>query len=165
MTDIEQLLQKYSKPYVPGEKRSTEYDQEIRKSSLLKYRLQLLDILDQQLPDQMKLKNYEKELITSILTTFNNDLKTLHRQASTEAIILSIIYTIKKRTIPTLNIEHKDYKAIFTKYGVTYPVLTTILSRLCNYYIITSPIIIHETTRYDQQILYKQNNNNRLSHQ
>lgn len=154
MTDIEQLLQKYSKSYVPGEKRSTKYDKEIKKEGLLKYRIQLLNQLNQDLPYSIKPNKYELEIITSILRTFNKDLKHLHRQASTEAIILSIIYTIKKRTQPDLDIEKYT---IFQKHGLTYPVLTTILSRLTNYYLLTSPMIIHETTKYNQEILYKQN--------
>ena len=158
MNNIEHLLKKYQSSYVPGEQRSREYNNRIQKQHKYKNRITILNQLNQELPYSIKLNKYEKEVTTSIIETFNEDLQYLHRQASEEAIILSIIFTIKKRIKPQLNIEHKDYCKIFQKYNLTYPMLTTILSRLCNYYMLHNPQVIRQTTRYDHEILYKQKN-------
>ena len=157
MTDIEHLLKKYQSSYVPGEQRSTEYNNRIQKQHKYKNRINILNQLNQELPYSIKLNKHEKEVATSILKTFNEDLKYLHRRANTEQIILSIIFTIKKRVKPELTLN-KDKYPIFTKYGLKYPMLTTILSRLCNYYMLHNPLVIYETTKYDHELLYKQNN-------
>ena len=158
MTDIQKLLDKYQSSYIPGEIRSKQYNTRIQKQHKYKNRINTLNTLNKELPYSIKLNKSEKEVTTSIIETFNEDLKYLHRQASEEAIILSIIFTIKKRIKPELNIEHKDYCKIFQKYNLSYPMLTTILSRLCNYYMLHNPQVIRQTTRYDHEILYKQNN-------
>ena len=152
------LLDKYNHPYIHGEKRSTEYNTHINRQYRHEDRLLTLDHLNNELPYSIRLNTHEKELVTSVLETFQNDLKYLHRRATTEAIILAIIYTVKKRVKPNLSIEHKDYQRIFQKYDLTYPILTTILSRLCNYYMLHNPQVIRQTTRYDHEILYKQHN-------
>ena len=155
MTDIKKLLDKYSSPYVPGEIRSNNYNKKIKTESRYKNRLLLLDELNNELPYSIKLHKHEKEIIQSILKVFQNDLKILNRQATEEQIILTIIYTIKKRVQPGLKIE--DYK-IFKKYNLTNSMLITILCKLNNYYMATHPLIIHETIDYDHEILYKQKN-------
>ena len=158
MKNIQHKLKKYQAPYVNGEKRSNKFNNTINRQYRHENRLLTLDHLNNELPYSRRLNTHEKELVTSVLETFQNDLKYLHRRATTEAIILAIIYTVKKRVKPNLSTEHKDYQRIFQKYDLTYPILTTILSRLCNYYLLHNPQIIRETTRYDQEILYKQQN-------
>jgi len=157
MTDIQKLLDKYQASYVPGEKRSREYNTRIQKQHKYKNRINTLNTINKELPYSIKLNKSEKEVTASIIETFNEDLKYLHRQATEEQIILSIIYTIKKRIKPELTLN-KDKYPIFTRYRLTYPMLTTILSRLCNYYMLHNPQVIRQTTRYDHEILYKQNN-------
>ena len=157
MTDIQKLLDKYQASYIPGEQRSQEYNTRIQKQHKYKNRITTLNTLNKELPYSIKLNKSEKEVTASIIETFNEDLKYLHRQATEEQIILSIIYTIKKRIKPELTLN-KDKYPIFTRYRLTYPILTTILSRLCNYYMLHNPQVIRQTTRYDHEILYKQNN-------
>ena len=157
MTDIQKLLDKYQASYIPGEQRSREYNTRIQKQHKYKNRINTLNTLNKELPYSIRLNKSEKEVTASIIETFNEDLKYLHRQATEEQIILSIIYTIKKRIKPELTLN-KDKYPIFTRYRLTYPMLTTILSRLCNYYMLHNPQVIRQTTRYDHEILYKQNN-------
>lgn len=157
MTDIQKLLDKYQASYIPGEKRSQEYNTRIQKQHKYKNRINTLNTINKELPYSIRLNKHEKEVTASIIETFNEDLKYLHRQATEEQIILSIIYTIKKRIKPELTLN-KDKYPIFTRYRLTYPILTTILSRLCNYYMLHNPQVIRQTTRYDHEILYKQNN-------
>ena len=157
MTHIQKLLDKYQASYIPGEKRSQEYNTRIQKQHKYKNRINTLNTINKELPYSIKLNKSEKEVTASIIETFNEDLKYLHRQATEEQIILSIIYTIKKRIKPELTLN-KDKYPIFTRYRLTYPMLTTILSRLCNYYMLHNPQVIRQTTRYDHEILYKQNN-------
>ena len=156
MTHIEQLLQKYTRPYVPGEIRSNEYNRQIKKESRHKNRLLILDELNNELPYSIKLHKHEKEIINSILKVFQDDLKILNRTATEEQIILTIIFQVKKRVKPNLRIE--DY-SIFTKYKLTNSMLITILCRLNNYYMATHPLIIKETVDYDHELLYEQKNN------
>ena len=157
MTHIQKLLDKYQSSYVPGEIRSKQYNTRIQKQHKYKNRINTLNTINKELPYSIKLNKSEKEVTASIIETFNEDLKYLHRQATEEQIILSIIYTIKKRIKPELTLN-KDKYPIFTRYRLTYPMLTTILSRLCNYYMLHNPQVIRQTTRYDHEILYKQNN-------
>ena len=154
MNNIQQIIDKYSKPYVPGEKRSKEYNRQIKIESRHKNRIQILNQLNNELPYSIKLNKYEKELCTAVLEVFKNDIKHLNRQASEEQIILSIIYTIKKRVKPRLQIE--EY-SIFKKYELNCNTLLTILCRLTNYYMVHNPLVIHETTRYDHELLSKNN--------
>ena len=157
MTHIQKLLNKYDKAYTPWEQRSKEYNNTIHKQYKYRNRIETLNKLNTELPYSIKLNKHEKEVTTSIIQTFNTDIKHLHRRATEEQIILAIIYTIKKRIKPEITLDENKYP-IFTKYGLTYPILTTILSRLCNYYMLHNPQVIRQTTRYDHEILYKQHN-------
>ena len=159
MTHIEKLLRKYNTPYAPGEQRSKEYNNKINTEYRHKDKLLILDELNNELPYEIKLNKHEKELVASLLKVFQKDIKYLNRQAKNEAIILAIIFTIKRRVKP--NLQLKDY-AIFRKYGLTTSVLITILSRLANYYILHNPQVIYETTRYDHEILYDQQFHQRM---
>lgn len=154
MNNIEHLLQKYQAPYVLGEKRSNEYNRQIKIEARHKNRIHLLNTLNNELPYTIKLNHYEKELCTAVLEVFKNDIKHLNRQASEEQIILSIIYTIKKRVKPRLQIE--EY-SIFRKYELNCNTLLTILCRLTNYYMVHNPLVIQETTKYDHELLSKNN--------
>ena len=161
MNNIEQLLQKYQAPYVPGEKRSKEYNNQLNRQYRHEDRLLLLDKINNQLPYTLKLNKDEKEVVTSILTVFQNDLQYLHRRAKNEAIILSIIFTVKKRIKPTLHLnkenkENRQFTEIAEQYDLNETMLITILSRITNYYMLHNPQVIYETTRYDHTILYEQ---------
>ena len=154
MTHIQKLLDRYQAPYVPGEKRSNNYNRQIKIESRHKNRLLLLDTINNELPYSIKLNKHEKELCTAVLEIFKNDIKHLNRQATEEQILLSIIFTIKKRVKPQLNIE---YYSIFKKYQLNCNTLLTILCRLTNYYMVHNPMVIQETTRYDHELLSKNN--------
>ena len=163
MTDIEKLLETYESPYVPGEIRSNEYNRKIKNNSKLKHRILVLDSLNNELPDNIKLQKHEKELIIGVLKVFKFNFKDIHRQASEEAILLSIIFHVKKRVKPNLQLE--DYP-IFDKYGLTNPMLVTILTRLLNYYMLHSHEVIYNTcdttkdTKPDKNGYYKADNDN-----
>ena len=45
MTDYERLIKKYDNDYVPGEKRSLEYDNKIKRKEKLKNRMLIVDEL------------------------------------------------------------------------------------------------------------------------
>ena len=161
MTDIQKLLNKYNSSYIPGEKRSKKYNTQINRQYRHQDRILLLDKINNQLPNTLKLNKDEKEVVTSILTVFQNDLQYLHRRAKNEAIILAIIFTIKKRTKPSLylnreNKENREFTEIAEQYRLNEPTLITILSRITNYYMLHNPQVIYETTRYDHTILYEQ---------
>ena len=157
MTDIEQLLRTYSQPYVKGEKRSRQYNNTINREYRHKQRIITLYQLNNELPNELQLNNHEKEVVATILEIFKNDIQFLHRQAKKEAIILAIIFTVKKRVRPRLQITDPLFYPIAEKYGLSNPILITILSRLTNYYMFHNPQLIRETTKYDQTILYKSN--------
>ena len=154
MTHIQKLLDKYQAPYVPGEKRSNNYNNQLNRTYRHEDRLLTLDHINNQLPYTLKLNKDEKELCTAVLEIFKNDIKHLNRQATEEQILLSIIFTIKKRVKPQLNIE---YYSIFKKYQLNCNILLTILCRLTNYYMVHNPMVIQETTRYDHELLSKNN--------
>ena len=161
MTDIQKLLDKYQAPYVPGEKRSNNYNNQLNRTYRHEDRLLTLDHINNQLPYTLKLNKDEKELVTSILTVLQNDLQYLHRRAKNEAIILAIIFTVKKRIKPSLylnreNKENREFTEIAEQYNLNEPMLITILSRITNYYMLHNPQVIYETTRYDHTILYEQ---------
>ena len=152
MTHIKKLLKKYESTYVPGEKRSTEYNNNIKTENKLRTRLKLLDTLINELPETSKINRDQKILCQNLIITFNNDFKYLHRQAKADAIILAFIFYQKKLEKPGLRLD--DYK-ICIEHNLTNPIFLNICCRIANYYMVSSPINIRQTTRYDHELLKK----------
>ena len=152
MTRINKLLKTYQSSYVPGEKRSTQYNNNKRTENKLKERLNTLDQLINELPETSKINKDQKTLCRNLIITFNQDFKYLHRQAKDDTIILAFIFYQKKLEKPGLTLQ--DYK-ICAEHELTNPKFLNICCRIANYYMVTSPINIRQTTRYDHEILIK----------
>ena len=149
MTDYEKLLNKYEK-YVPGEKRSLEYDNKIRLESRLKNRMLIVDELTLE-AKYLLLTNSQKETVKYLVKLFNTDFKSLHRQAKDETIILAFMFYLKKLDNP--KIQLKDYR-ISKKYNLTNTIFELILCRITNYFMLTSPQFITQSMRdnHDEMI-------------
>ena len=152
MTDINELLQKYKKNYVPGERRSTEYNKMIRHKNMQKNNIMLLHDLNRELPETLTLNKCDIKLAETLVATFNNNLKYLHRQAKTEVILLAFLFYIRKMENPKLQIE--DY-TILLKYGLTTSIYSLIITRVARHYMTTKPIPITTTTDYDHDLLIR----------
>ena len=150
MTDYEKLLKKYS-TYRKGEVRSAEYDNQIRLESRLKNRMLIVDELTLE-AKYLLLTNTQKQTVKHLVKVFNEDFKSLHRQASDETIILAFIFYLKKLETP--KIQLKNYR-ITKKYNLTDSVFELILCRVTNYFMLTSPIHITQTSRDNHEELIK----------
>lgn len=152
MKNINTLLKKYSKSYVPGEQRSPEYDNMIRQKITLNDNIHLLHELNQELPETLQLNQCDLRLIETLLVKFQGNLNRLHRQSKTEAILLSFLFYINKIENPRIQIENYT---IFKKYGLTTQIYTIIITRVCDYYIRERPMPITTTTDYDHDKLIR----------
>ena len=152
MTNINHLLKKYSCNYVPGEKRSNEYDNMIRQKITLNDNIHLLHTLNQELPTTLQLTRCDLKIAENLVAVFNNNLKTLHKNCKTETILLVFLFYIKKLDNPKLQIE--DY-TILKNYGLTTQIYSLIISRALKYYMENIPIPIKTTTQYDHEKLIK----------
>ena len=152
MTDINHLLKKYSRNYVPGEKRSNEYDNMIRQKIKLNDNIHLLHTLNHELPETLTLNRCDLRLIETLLETFQGNLNQLHRQSKTETILLAFIFYINKLNNPRIQVENYT---IFKTYGLTTQIYTIIITRVCDYYIRDRPVPIKTTTQYDHEKLIK----------
>ena len=149
---ITQLLREYNKTYVPGERRSTEYNKMIRHKNMQKTNIHLLHDLNRELPETLQLNKCDLKLAETLVATFNNNLKYLHKQTKKEVILLSFIFYIKKMENPKLQIE--DY-TILLKYGLTTSIYSLIITRVARHYMTTKPIPITTTTDYDHDLLIR----------
>lgn len=152
MKDINALLKKYSKNYVPGEKRSTKYDNMIRQQTTLQDNIHLLHTLNQELPDTLQLNRCDIRIAETLVAVFNTNLKTLHKNCKTETILLVFLFYLKKMENPKLQIE--DY-SILKNYGLTTQIYSLIISRALKYYMEHVPISIKTTTEYDHEKLIR----------
>ena len=152
MKDIQHKLQKYSKSYVPGEKRSLEYDNMIRQKNTLQDNIHLLHILNKELPETLQLNRCDIRLTETLLETFQGNLNSLHRQSKTETIILAFIFYLNKIQNPRIQVENYT---ILKTYGLTTQIYTIIITRVCDYYIRERPIPIKTTTDYDHEKLIR----------
>ena len=150
--NISTLLQQYSKSYVPGEKRSTDYDRMIRQKHTLKENLLIFDEIKRELPDKLILTQSESDMVENLVKVFSNQFKLLHKNCKKETIILSFIFFIKKTGNPRLRIEDYSY---LKNNGLTDNIYTLIISRVCMYYMSKATSIIEETTNYDHELLVK----------
>lgn len=145
-------IKKYNKPYIPGEKRSQEYNKKIHQEKTIKNRNLILDELLQEAPDDLKLNKDEKLMARNLINTFNNKFKYLHGNSSEETIILGFIFYLKK--VDNSRIKPEDY-SICKKYGLNTPVFVNISCKISYYYMVTSPITIRQTTSYNHELLIK----------
>ena len=155
MTDIKQLIATYESSYVPGEERSKEYEREQYYKKTLKNRNLLLDTLIHELPGGLKINKDQKIQVRNLINTFNRLFKYLYGQGKPDECIILAFILFKVKTENT-RIKPEDY-TICKKYGLTSPVYMNIVSKIANYYMLTSPINIRQTIAYDHEILEKNN--------
>ena len=152
MTDINHLLKKYSKSYVPGEERSSEYDNMIRQKITLNDNIHLLHTLNQELPKELQLNRCDIRIAETLAGIFNTNLKCLCRNCKKEVIFLVFLLYIRKVDNPKLQIENEP---ISEKYGLTNNIYELIISRALKYYMEQVPIPITTTTDYDHDLLIR----------
>ena len=152
MKNIEYLLKKYSCNYVPGEKRSKEYDNMIHRKTTLQDNIHLLHCLNQELPTTLQLNQCDLRLIETLLVKFQGNLNSLHRQSKTEVILLAFLFYLNKMQNPRIQVENYT---IFKKYGLTTQIYTVIITRVCDAYIRERPLPIETTTDYNHDKLIR----------
>lgn len=147
--DYQSLIDKYNAPYVEGEKRSTEYERNIKREQRLKERLILLDLI---LNDAKTLlvTNAQKQQVQFLIKKHSNHFKELHGTASAETIILAFIFYVKMMEDISVKI---DRYTVSSKYNLTHNTFETIICRLAKQYIKDSIIHPTLTTDYDHEIL------------
>lgn len=148
---IQELLDKYEKSYVPGEKRSPNYDHRIKEKAKLKNRMLIVDELSLE-AKFLLLSDSQKETVKHLVKIFNTDFKRLHRRASDETIILSFIFYVKKLDIP--KIQLKNY-AITKKYNLSDAVFELILCRITEYFMSNSPLVLKPSRIDNHETLLK----------
>ena len=154
MSIQKKLKQYHNSKYVPGEKRSKEYDKKIQREKRLTENLQLLDELNRDLPEALTLNRCDLRLAEHLVKVFNNNMKYLLRQGKTETILLAFIFYLRKIENPLIKIE--DYTTL-RKYGLNNNNYSLIISRVCMYYMMNTPLSINETTDYDHDLLLRNN--------
>ena len=149
MVDYQELLDKYDEPYVPGEKRSTEYERKVKREQRLKSRLVKLDLI---LNDAKTLlvTPSQKEQVQFLIRKHSNDFKELHRTVSEETIILAFIFYVKMMEDVSVKI---DRYTVSKKYNLTHNTFETIICRLAKQYILRDSIPFMVTTDYDHEIM------------
>ena len=149
MNNTEQLLRKYSKPYVPGEKRSPEYEKKIKRQQRQEHKKQIAEDLFQEVP--FYLTTDEKEQILHLIEMYPN-FRDLHGKASNETIILAFIFYIK---IPyDTDIKINNYN-ITQKYKLTHNTFELIICRLTLNYLKEVYIIPTEPKEKTHEIISK----------
>ena len=151
MTDIQKLLRKYDNDYVPGEKRSLEYDNKLKQESKLKHRMLIVEELSLE-AKFLLLSDSQKNIVKHLVKLFNNDFKQLHRRVSDETIILAFIFYLKKLDTP--KIQLKNY-AITKKYNLSDAVFELILCRVTDYFMSNSPLILQQSLIDNHEDLVK----------
>ena len=149
--DINYLIKKYSKPYVPGEKHSSQTNKKIKRNQRIIEKHYLCNLLIEEC-DFLNLSPSQKEFVHYLIDAFANDFKKLHGRAKKETIILAFIFYVKKLEDSRLKIENYS---VCNKYDLTSDVFILIICRVCNYYIQSSPLKIVESNKYDHEILSK----------
>ena len=148
MKNITPLLKKYSKPYVKGEQRSTEYNKKIKQQQRQKNKKQIAETLFNEVP--FHLTTGEKDQVLHLIQMYPNFRK-LHGNASNETIILSFIFYVKMSN-KQINI---DRYTITTKYDLTHTTFELIVCRLVKHYFLSSYILPREPKDKQHNILDK----------
>lgn len=149
MVDYQELIDKYNTPYVPGEKRGSEYERKVKQEQRLKSRLLKLDFI---LNDAKTLliTPIQKKQVQFLIKKHSNDFKELHRTVSEETIILAFIFYVKMMDDVSVKI---DRYTVSKKYNLTHNTFETIICRLAKQYILNGSIPPQMTTEYDHEIL------------
>lgn len=149
--NYEELLEKYEGEYYPGEERSLEYNNKIRLKSRLKHRMLIVDELCLE-AKYLILTDSQKDTVKYLVKLFNDDFKSLHRQASEETIILAFIFYLKKLDTP--KIQLKNYR-ITKKYNLTDTIFELIICRIADHYMKNSPVYLTTTMRDNHEEMVK----------
>lgn len=149
MVNYQELIDKYSQPYVPGEKRSSEYEKKIKREQRLKRRLIKLDLI---LNDAKTLlvSQVQKEQVQFLIKKHSHQFQFLHRTASEETIILAFIFYVKMMDDVGVKI---DRYSVSKKYKLNHNTFETILCRLARIYTWNRIICPSLTTDYDHEIM------------
>ena len=147
--NIESKLKKYNKPYVKGEKRSTEYNKKMKRKEAINNRHRIADTLINEVP--FHITPYEKEHVHHLIDMYPN-FKDLHKRASNETIILAFIFYTKISTDADIKINNYY---ITSKYNLTHTTFELILCRLTLNYLREVYIIPRPPTETDHNILLK----------
>ena len=149
MVDYQELIDKYNEPFVPGEKRSSEYEKKIKREQRLKARLIKLDLI---LNDAKTLlvTPAHKEQVQFLIKRHSHEFKELHRTVSEETIILAFIFYVKMMDDVSVKI---DRYTVSKKYDLTHNTFETIICRLAKQYILKGSIPPMLTTDYDHEVL------------
>ena len=149
MMSYQELIDKYSDPYVPGEKRSNEYEKKIKREQRLKSRLIKLDLILNDAKTLLITPN-QKAQVEFLIKKHSNEFKELHRTASEETIILAFIFYVKMMEDISVKI---DRYSISKQYNLTHNTFETIICRLAKQYILKRSIPPTLTTDYDHEIM------------
>lgn len=146
---IEKKIKKYSNVYVPGEKRSSEYNRNLKQKEAIKSRHLLAEKLFNEVT--FHLNDYEKQHVHHLIDMYPN-FKNLHKRASNETIILALIFYTK---IPyNTDIKLNKYH-ITLKYNLTHTTFEIIICRLTLNYLREVYIIPTEPKETNHNLLYK----------
>ena len=151
MKDIQAKLEKYNNTFVPGEKRTPEYEKDIMRKRILKRRKQIAKSMKYE-AKYLLITDTHLEQVYYLIKIFNDDFKTLHKRASEETIILAFIFYCIR--IDNSKINLNNYR-ISKKYKLTEQVFSLILSRMLHFFMKQQPIAPIETSDYDHNELYK----------
>ena len=145
MVDYQELIDKYNEPYVPGEKRSKEYERIIKREQRLKARLVKLDLI---LNDAKTLlvTPSQKEHVQYLIKKYSNKFQELHRTCSEETIILAFIFCVKMISDASVKI---DRYTVSKQYNLNHNNFETIICRLVKEDFIPPRV----TTEYDHGIM------------
>jgi hypothetical protein len=113
MTDISKLMNKYYKRVGqnstaienirPAEKRSPEYNKQLKRTQYNRHRHLILDELLTEIPHHYTTS--EIESIRYLIDRFNDNFKDFHRQSSNETIILAFMMIYWKQKNPKLKVS------------------------------------------------------------
>lgn len=150
MKDIQQKLDKYDKTYVQGERRSPEYERQIKEKQALKRRLNIARSLKYE-AKYLVINNHHMEQVNYLIVLFNDRFKELHKRASEETIILAFLfYTIR---LDDSRININNYR-ISKTYNLSDQVFSLIISRMLHFMLQEKPIPPRLTTEYNHEVLY-----------
>jgi len=149
MVDYQELIDKYNEPYVPGEKRSNEYERKVKREQRLKSRLVKLDLILNDAKTLLVTPSQKKQ-VQFLIKKHSNDFKELHRTVSEETIILAFIFYVKMMEDISVKI---DRYTVSSKYNLTHNTFETIICRLAKQYIMKGVIPPQVTTDYDHEIM------------
>ena len=145
---INYLIKKYDKSYVPGEKQSSETNKLLKRNQRKLIKHSICEDLFFEC-DFLELNKVQRNFVHFLIDRFSDNFKRLHGKAKNEAIILAFIFYVKKIDDSRINVENYS---ICKKYGLTNDVFLLIICRICDSFIKSSPIIYHETKKYNHDI-------------